>query len=314
MSKAGLIFPGQGAQSVGMGRDVYESSAAARSTFDRAADVLGLDVAGLCFHGPASSLEKTDIQQPAILITSVAIWAAYQDAGATVQDFACAAGLSLGEYTALHIAGSIGFDDAVRLVHLRGELMQAAADATPSGMVSIVGGDDSSVVRLCDAARESGVLAPANFNCPGQTVIAGDKAACERAVRLAEEYGVRAVPLAVAGAFHTSLMQSAADGLADALARTRITSPTIPVVSNVSADYHRNPDEIRKSLRLQLTSPVLWQRCVERMISDGADRFVEIGPGRVLTGLMRKINRSAKCTNINTAESIVESIGVGAKG
>lgn len=312
MTKSALIFPGQGAQAVGMGRDVAEASRAARDVYERAADVLGWDVAGLCFEGPAAALEKTDVQQPAIFVTSVAIWEAYKEAGNTLDAFSCAAGLSLGEYSALHVAGTIGFDDALRLVCRRGELMQQAAEQSPGGMVSIVGGDEVVVNRLCDKARQGGVLNPANFNCPGQTVIAGDKQACERAVALAAEFELRAVPLAVAGAFHSPLMQSAADGLEDALSGSRMFTPRIPVMSNVTADVHVEANSIRDLLCRQLTSPVLWQRCIERMIADGVERFVEIGPGRVLTGLMRKISRAVTCVNVSTAGGMNAAQGVGA--
>ena len=188
--------------------------------------------------------------------------------------------------------------------------MQAAAVAQPSGMVSLVGADEKTAEALCAKARERDVLAPANFNCPGQIVIAGSKRACERAVSLADEFGCRAVPLAVAGAFHTPLMASAAEGLGPVLERTKFTTPRIPVVANVNAGYHGDVDSIRASLREQVTHPVLWQRCIERMIADGCDRFVEIGPGRVLTGLMRKINRSIAALNVATAESIASTVGL----
>jgi len=302
--KTAVIFPGQGSQSVGMGRDVAESSAAARGVFDRANDVLGFDLARVCFDGPAAELERTDVQQPAIFVTSVAIWEAWLEAGGARETFVCSGGLSLGEYTALHVAGAVSFEDALRLVRRRGELMQQAALASPSGMVSLVGADEAMARALCDRARGGDVLAPANFNCPGQIVIAGDRAACERATALAGEVGCRAVPLAVAGAFHTPLMQTAADGLRPALERTPFTTPGMRVIANVDAEYHRDPTSMRDSLRRQVTQPVLWQRCIERMIADGVERFVEIGPGRVLTGLMRKINRNVPCVNVSTAELI----------
>jgi [acyl-carrier-protein] S-malonyltransferase len=287
-----------------MGRDVAESSAAARGVFDRANDVLGFDLARMCFDGPTAELEGTDVQQPAIFVTSVAIWEAWLEAGGARETFVCSGGLSLGEYTALHVAGAVSFEDALRLVRRRGELMQQAALASPSGMVSLVGADEAMARVLCDRARGGDVLAPANFNCPGQIVIAGDRAACERATALAGEVGCRAVPLAVAGAFHTPLMQTAADGLRPVLEQTPFTTPGMRVIANVDAEYHRDPTSMRDSLRRQVTQPVLWQRCIERMIGDGVEQFVEIGPGRVLTGLMRKINRNVPCKNVSTAESL----------
>ena len=303
MGDTAVIFPGQGAQSVGMGRDVAAASATARAVYDRANQVLGFDLAKLCFEGPAEKLEQTDIQQPAIFVTSVAIFEAFKEGGGSLSDFQRAGGLSLGEYTALHVTGAAAFDDCLKLVQRRGQLMQEAARARPSGMVSLVGADKDKAKAICEKARSNDVLTPANFNCPGQIVIAGDKAACERAVGVAEESGCRAVPLAVAGAFHSAIMSSAAEGLRAHLDRTPFAKPKLPVISNVDATYHSDPAAIRASLVRQLTQPVMWQQCIERMAADGADRFVEFGPGRVLTGLMRKINRSLAAVNISTAES-----------
>ncbi len=289
---------------MGMGQDVAGSSAAARTVFDQANDILGFDLARVCFHGPAAELERTDVQQPAIFVTSVAIWEAWLEAGASLESVTHCGGLSLGEYTALYVAGAVSFEDALRLVRRRGELMQQAAVAPPSGMVSLVGADEAAARALCERARGGDVLAPANFNCPGQIVIAGSRSACERAVVLAAEFQCRAVLLAVAGAFHSPLMQSAADELEPVLEQTRFTTPRMKVIANVDAEYHRNPGLIRVSLRRQVTQPVLWQRCVERIIEDGVGQFVEIGPGRVLTGLMRKINRNVPCANVCTVASI----------
>lgn len=304
MSKSAVIFPGQGSQSVGMGQDFAESSQAAQEVFQRADDVLGFSLSGMCFDGPATELERTDIQQPAIFVTGVAIWESFLAAGGSRDQFSFAGGLSLGEYTALHVAGAMSFEDALRLVHWRGQLMQEAATASPSGMVSIIGADEATANDLCDKARGDGVLAPANFNCPGQIVIAGSKDACERVVGFAEAASCRAIPLAVAGAFHSPLMASAAEGLSSVLADTPIQAPVLPVISNVTANYHGDPDSIRESLRRQVVEPVRWQRCIERMIADGVERFVEFGPGRVLTGLMRKIDRKRTTINISTAESL----------
>ena len=304
MSKSAVIFPGQGAQSVGMGRDIAEGSARARAIFDRADEVLGFSLSRMCFEGSAESLERTDVQQPAIFTTGVAIWEAFLEAGGRRDAFACAGGLSLGEYTALHVAGAMSFEDALRLVRRRGQLMQEAACATPSGMVSLVGADEAAADDLCARARGDGVLVPANFNCPGQIVVAGSRAACERAVTLAEATLLRAIPLAVAGAFHSPLMASAAEGLAPVLDKTVFESPAIPVVANVDAEYHGGADAIRRSLRRQVVEAVRWQRCIERMIADGVARFVEMGPGRVLTGLMRKIDRTRATVYISTRESL----------
>lgn len=305
LSKTAVIFPGQGAQSVGMGRDFAEASPAARQVFDRADRVLGFSLSDVCFNGPADRLNATDMSQPAIFVTSIAIWHALAEKG--IQgDLAprAMAGLSLGEYTALHAAGWIDFDDALRLVARRGQLMQAAAEAVESSMVSILGGDEAAVASLCTAAAQGDVLVPANFNCPGQIVISGHQKACDRAIAMAESFGLRAVPITVAGAFHSPLMEPAVRGLQDALQSALIQAGRIPVVSNVSADYHADPNSVRALLTQQCARPIRWQASMERLIADGFSRVVEIGPGRVLTGLMRKINRGIEMQNISTAASL----------
>lgn len=315
MANIAVLFPGQGSQKVGMGRDVAEASRAARDIYNRANQIVGYDLASLCFEGPADQLEKTDIQQPAIFVTSVAIWQAYQQAGGANIPFSHAAGLSLGEYTALYAAGAVSFEDALPLVQRRGQLMQEAAEARPSGMVSLIGAEEETAVALCRKAKADDILAPANFNCPGQIVLSGNKSACDRAVELAEEFGCRAVSLAVAGAFHSPLMDSAARGLVPVLGQTPFAKPQWAVSANVNAEYHGgSADGIRERLAKQVTQPVLWQRCVERMIADGVDHFVEIGPGRVLAGLMRKINRQVKVSNISTAAAIQSAVEATATG
>lgn len=305
VSKTAVIFPGQGAQQVGMCKDLYQSSQAARDVFTKAADILGMDLTKLVFEGPAEKLDTTEWSQPAIFVTSVAAWQALQAAG-IAQDLApqAMAGLSLGEYTALHVAGWIAFEDALRLVAERGRLMQAAAEASSGGMVSIMGLDEANTSRLCQEAAQNEVLTPANFNCPGQIVVSGSKSACERALGLADKYSARAIPLNVAGAFHSALMGPAVDGLEKMLETTKITPGEIPVVANVSAGYYGGPDSIRASLREQVAKPIRWQASMERLVADGFGRFAEVGPGRVLTGLMRKINRSVTAENYSTAAAI----------
>ena len=293
---------------MGMGRDVADASASARAVFERANEIIGFDLARICFEGPPDQLERTDIQQPAIFVTSVAIWQAFLEAGGQREQFARTGGLSLGEYTAFHVAGSLSFEDALKLVHRRGQLMQEASTIAASGMVSLIGADESSAKALCDRARDDDVLAPANFNCPGQVVISGSKAACERAAALAGKFSCRALPLPVAGAFHSPFMAPAAKGLESTLEQTEFAVPVVPVVANADCEYHSDPHAIRDSLRRQLTQPVLWQRCVERMIEEGVDRFVEMGPGRVLTGLTRKINRKVAAVNVNTPASIADVV------
>lgn len=284
-----------------MGKDVAEASPAAAQVFREADEILGFDLSRACFEGPQEQLMRTDVQQPAIFATSVAIWRAMQEAGTDTDGMPQAvAGLSLGEYTALHVAGSLSFPDALKLVRRRGELMQQAATAVAGGMVSVVGGDESTAEALCADASEGDVLGPANFNCPGQIVISGSKAACGRALERASKHGVRAVALKVAGAFHSAIMASAADGLAEALASVEIHPPRCPVICNVDARAVTDADDIRDCLRRQLVGAVRWQQSIERLIETGFARFVEVGPGRVLTGLMRKIDRSVQAVNVSS--------------
>jgi [acyl-carrier-protein] S-malonyltransferase len=299
------IFPGQGAQQVGMGKDVAQQYPAAAETFAQADEVLGFKLSELCFEGPAQRLNATDIQQPAIFTTSVAIFRAALDCGVLATDqFAAMGGLSLGEYTALHLAGSLSFEDALRVVHRRGQLMQEACEEAPGGMVSLMGMDEERVLALCERVASEGRVRPSNFNCPGQIVISGDKPACEAAAKLAEEFEGKAIPLDVAGAFHSELMRSAAEGLAPALEACALNKPALRVIANVNAEYHDQPADIRGLLRRQVVEPVRWQACIERLIADGCDRFWEVGPNRVLTGLMRKINRKVKTVNISSADRL----------
>lgn len=308
MERTAVFFPGQGSQSVGMGRDVAGKGGRAKAVFDRANEQLGFDLARMCFEGPPEQLGKTDIQQPAIFVTGVAIWEAFVEAGGRREWFSWTGGLSLGEYTALHVAGAVGFDEALRLVRRRGELMQEAAAASPSGMVSLIRADEASANALCDRARGEDVLGPANFNAPGQVVISGSKEACDRAMKLASEFGCSAVRLEVAGAFHSPLMEPAAKGLQPVLLETTFTRPVIPVIANVDADRHGDAAAIRDSLHRQVTQPVLWQRCVEQMIDDGVNRFLEIGPGRVLSGLLHRINRKVSAIAVNTADDLPKAL------
>lgn len=302
--KTAVLFTGQGAQSPGMGRDFAASSAAAAEVYEQANAIVGYDLRSICFDGPAEKLEQTDIQQPAIFTTSVAIWRALHDGADVVESPAAMAGLSLGEYTALYAAGAVSFEDALRLVKRRGELMQMAATQQPSGMVSAMGLDSETIDRICREASSAGLIGPANYNCPGQIVVSGSKPACEAAAKLIEAAGGRAIPLKVAGAFHSALMKPAADGLGEMLASTVFHSPRTPVLANVNCEFHADADNIRRWLTDQLTCPVRWQASMERLIAEGVERFIEIGPGRVLTGLMKKISRQTPVVNISTVEGL----------
>lgn len=280
-----------------MGQALCESLPAARDLFSRAGDILGYDLAKLCFTGPAEELDSTVRSQPALFVASMA---ALESLKATQPDVvaACqaAAGLSLGEYTALVFADVMSFDDGLRLVHARGTAMQAAADAQASGMVSILGLERDKVEELCNQARGGETLEVANLLCPGNIVVSGTKTACARAAELAPGLGaMKAIPLSVAGAFHTSIMQPAVAKLTDALANVPMKKPRIPVVSNVDAQPHDDPEEIRKLLIKQVVSPVRWEDSVRYLMAQGFDKYYEVGPGRVLRGLMKRIDRKIAC-------------------
>jgi [acyl-carrier-protein] S-malonyltransferase len=306
-----FLFPGQGAQQVGMMADLAEASRAARKLFARADDQLGFSLSELCFTGPADRLNATDMSQPAMFVASGAALAAMQEAlGERAPQPAITAGLSLGEYTALYAAGAIDFAPALDLVAKRGQFMQAAAEAVPSGMVSIIGLDEDKVRQLCQAAADGQVLTPANLNCPGQIVISGEADACHRARQLAEKFGAsRAIPLKVAGAFHSELMRPAAERLAEALEDVEIRPPRYPVVSNVDARPADGPDAIRQRLVAQVTSPVRWCESMQYLLACGADEFYEIGPGRVLGGLMRRIDSARRVRSINSADALAKLAG-----
>jgi len=305
--KTAFLFPGQGAQVVGMGKDVAEAFPAAAAIFKKANEILGFDLARICFEEPAEQLNTTAISQPAIFATSAAILEVIRTNPATSgikPDVT--AGLSLGEFSALYAAGAIGFKDALILVRKRGEAMQAAADATEGGMVSIIGLDEEKVNQLCKEAGEGELLTPANFNCPGQIVISGTKTACKRAESLAAKYGaMKAIRLEVAGAFHTEMMAGVSDSLKELVQKSRISNPSgIKIIANVNADYYQNAEKIVESLTKQLTSPVLWQKCMERLLADKVEKFYEIGPGKVLTGLMKRISRKTEVINISSLEAL----------
>lgn len=304
-----ILCPGQGAQAVGMGQAWADASTEARRVFDDAdailGDSLGRPLSQLCFEGPEDTLARTDVSQPAIFAASVASfrgWIDIQGLGPDNPSIEAAAGLSLGEYTALHIAGAFDFEHALKLVVLRGRAMQEAAEATPSGMVALIGADEEKANEVCDRARGQGeVLVPANFNAPGQVVISGHASACDRAEAVAAELSLRVARLPVAGAFHSPLMQPAAERLAEALADTPVRMTMGPVMSNVTAEPHKNPDEIRRGLFDQLTCPVRWAACCEFMVNDlpGAE-FHELAPGKSLAGMMRRISRGTKVVSHDT--------------
>ncbi|MCA9316311.1 MAG: ACP S-malonyltransferase [Planctomycetes bacterium] len=302
-----LVFPGQGAQHVGMGVDVAEAWPAARKVFDLASDVLGLDLLAVCREGPAEELVRTDLQQPAILAVGAAVTEALRATGALKdEDLVCTFGLSLGEFTALWAAGALDLADALRLVRERGLGMQEASEAVPSGMLALRA-EVPAAEALCAAAREAtgGVLVVANLNAPGQVVISGDLPAIEAAEKVAGEHGIRRpTRLPVAGAFHSPLMQPGADRLARVLEGVEVRAPRVPVISNVTAAPTTDPAAIRQQLIDQVTHPVRFVECVEAAVKAGVTRVVEPAPGRVLGSLVRRIAGDVEVVGAPDAEGV----------
>jgi [acyl-carrier-protein] S-malonyltransferase len=287
-----LLFPGQGSQEVGMGRDVYEASPAARAVYETADAVLGFPLSRLCFEGPEDELRRTEIQQPALLATSVALLRALEETARPAPAFAL--GHSLGEYSALVAAGALSLEDGLALVHARGRFMQEAVPPGRGAMAAVLGIGADAVAEACrEAARETGaVVSPANLNAPEQTVIAGEARAVERATALAKAAGAkRTVALAVSAPFHCALMKPAAEKLAAELARVRFAAPSPPVVTNVEAEPNADPARIPALLAEQVTAPVRFVECVRKLAALGVKRVVEVGPGGVLTGLVARIER-----------------------
>ena len=300
MGKIAFLFPGQGAQHVGMGKSISERFPAAKALFDQAREILGFDLASICFDGPAERLDTTIISQPALFVSSLASLEMLRAEHPEVVDScAMAAGLSLGEYTALVFAGVMSFEDGLRVVQRRGEAMQQAADANPSGMISALLLNREQVAEVQNEASAAGRIWIANYLCPGNTVLSGEKPACVRAAELIEKLGGSARTLAVAGAFHTPLMGSACGQLEEILKKVEIRSGRIPVVSNVDAKTHSDSNDLRQILVSQVTQPVLWEDCVRKLLSEGCDQFYEIGPGKVLKSLLKRIDRKADCQSIN---------------
>jgi len=308
-----LLFPGQGSQAVGMGRDVHEASPAARATFDAADRALGFSISRLCFEGPEDELRRTEIQQPAILTTSIALLRAVEEQRPLAPSYV--AGHSLGEYSALVAAGALEFEDAVVLVNRRGRFMQEAVAPGKGAMAALMGLEPEAVDDACRAAaaETGGVVSSANYNSPQQTVIAGEAAAVERAIALAKERGAkRAIPLPVSAPFHCALMRPAAEKLAPELARVRFRDPRVPVITNVEAAPNTSGARIPALLEQQVTAPVRFTESVKRLAALGVTQVVEIGPGSVLTGLVARIERGLARANVESREGVQAVVSAGA--
>lgn len=300
MSKTALLFAGQGAQVVGMGKDLAATFPAAKAWFDRANAALGYDLAAVCFNGPDAELTKTENAQPGIFLVS---WVCFEllKERAPALKFEATAGLSLGEFTALTAAGAMSFEDGLRVVRQRGRFMQEACDATKGGMAAVIGLEEAPTREVC---AEAGVVL-ANLNCPGQLVISGDSEKILKAVDLAKAKGAkRAIPLPVAGAYHSPLMADAQPKLAAELAKAKISAPAVPVISNVTAQPHSTPDQISARMVEQVTSSVRWEASMRHLLAQGFTRFIELGPGAALTGFMKRIGTGVQMLNVSDVGSL----------
>lgn len=287
------VFPGQGSQFVGMGKDLYEQNGEAKALFEKANDILGFRITDLMFNGTEEDLRQTKVTQPAVFLCSVIPALVNPDVKPDMT-----AGHSLGEFSALVVAGALSFEDGVRLVSQRAQAMQKACEINPSTMAAIIGLPDEKVEQLCAEVKE-GVVVPANYNCPGQIVISGENEAIQAACAKMTEAGAkRALPLKVGGAFHSPLMEPARAELAQAIEKTEFHTPKCPIYQNVDAMPHTDPAEIKQNLVAQLTSPVRWTKSVQNMVADGADTFIECGPGAVLQGMIKRISKEVRAESL----------------
>jgi len=308
MTKIALVFPGQASQYVGMGSEFYNKYPVAKQTLDTANEVLGYDLKKIIFEGPLEVLTPTKYTQPAVFTTSVACFRVFTSRFPLSASHCFTAGHSLGEYSALVASEVLSFEDAIRLVNKRAELLQAACDKTKGTMLAVLGAEKQTVEELCAEARTAGICEAVNFNAPGQIVISGEIAAIEKAKQIAKEKKIKAIPLAVSGAFHSPLMKEAADILAGEIKKYRFSNPKYPVVSNCDAVITRDAAEIPEKLIKQVASPVLWIDSVNNMISQGCGVFVELGPKAIVSGMIKKISAQPKIFNIENDATLIQAL------
>lgn len=307
MGKIAFVFAGQGAQYAGMGKELADNIEVCSNVFKEADEALGFEISKLCFEGPKEALDITENTQPAILTTSIAALKALEEKG-IVPDVV--AGLSLGEYSALVCSGVLNFADAVRLVKKRGKFMQEAVPVGVGTMAAVLGLSAEDVKSVCREAGESGIVEPANFNCPGQIVIGGEIAAVKVASELAKEKGAKVIPLSVSAPFHTSMLKLAARRLEEELKNVELGEVKIPYITNVTAEYIKETSNIKELLKKQVMSSVLWENTIKLMLEDGVDTFVELGPGKVLSGFIKKIDRKATLVNIEDLKSLEKALEI----
>ncbi|MBS3907316.1 MAG: ACP S-malonyltransferase [Syntrophaceae bacterium] len=302
MKKTAFVFPGQGSQAVGMGKEFYDHFKAAREVFEEANDTLRFSISGLCFSGPEESLKLTENTQPAVLTTSIAALRVLQTEKGIEPGLT--AGHSLGEYSALVSSGALSFAEAVQIVRLRGKFMQEAVPVGEGTMAAILGMEREEVERVCEEASSGEVLSPANFNCPGQIVIAGHTKAVERAIEIVKQKGKRAMPLQVSAPFHSPLMKPAGIRLSEVLQSAHVKDMRVPVVTNVEAKANSASERVKPLLVEQVSNPVRWEESMRQMIEEGIERILEIGPGKVLSGLMKRIDPKVETGNLEDIQSL----------
>ncbi len=302
MKRIAFVFPGQGSQYVGMGKELHDNFGVAREVFEEADDTLSFSISGLCFKGPEEELKLTENTQPAVLTTSIAVLRVLQaEKGMNPQ---LAAGHSLGEYSALVASGGLSFAEAVKTVRLRGRFMQEAVPVGEGAMAAVLGMEREEVEKLCEETADREVLSPANFNCPGQMVIAGHSGAVQRAIEKVRQNGKKAVLLPVSAPFHSPLMKPAADRLEKALEEISVKDLRIPVVTNVEAEINTLKHRVKALLVAQVSSPVRWEESMRRMIGEGIEKVLEVGPGKVLSGLMKRINQNIETANVEDLQTL----------